>query len=687
MVFKLNRFHGKGNQYGCNEYGTSSWVNEQDWKLLFGEEKDAPRLVKIQCSVPSPFVIYSTINVWNPGSGIDLGNGVLSMPYESISSKILVGRNASVEVTEVDISGLPIAETITVELPKLNNTYWSEFEKNDVVHTFISDVQTAYVNQINFLFPLNKEPVLGQITHIIPAPTSIESVYRISPDTRIIFENLRTDSERVLDLHQVGGLDDTVRRIRKIIQIPMNHPEYYTRFGIERPKGILLYGPPGNGKTTIAREIAKSLGGASFITVNLTEVWASHVGEGEKILKQKFQEAERIGNCILFIDEIDSIAMIRDDKSAGYEVTLVGTLLSLMDGLNSNSKVFVIGATNRPDAIDPAFRRPGRFDIEEEIPLPKYEARRDILSKFIHIDEESLFDSEINESYVNKLAELTNGYSGADLKGLYREAALSAISRSIDFDEDGKEVIIEEAENCKINLVDFITAKDITTPTSMRGLDNIFGSVRWDDLIALEDIKAQMEELNRKLEYFCKQDAIYKRPSFANILISGDEGTGKETFVIAFAKYFNYEILTIDLLELESYEDISQAFHYIITTFMKLRLVRKVVLIIKNVDSGTGYYDKYIPFIFNQVSKISAHLPSFIFFICKETQYEQHLCGYQKCGIHFNLNLPKDVIINSICAKYGNVELPNTILMRIGEIITYLQEKSIEEEYKNALFT
>ena len=221
----------------------------------------------------------------------------------------------------------------------------------------------------------------------------------------------------------------------------------------------------------IARALSKSLG-ASFIEIDLSDALQKYKGVGEHNLAKKFEEAERKRNAVIFIDEIDAIASIRENDSAGHEVSLVGKLLSLMDGIKSNSRVFVIGATNRLYAIDPALRRPGRFDKELEVPLPDKEARYDILMKYVGLGVKEVYDSTITSEYLKVLANRIDGYSGADISALYREATMSAIRRQLVIDEvTGKATMMKSVESITMGKEDFEFAISVITATSKRNVD------------------------------------------------------------------------------------------------------------------------------------------------------------------------------------------------------------------------
>ena len=219
-----------------------------------------------------------------------------------------------------------------------------------------------------------------------------------------------------------------------------------------------------------AKAVAQSLG-ASFIEIDLTDALQKYKGVGEYNLGKKFEEAERKKNAVIFIDEIDSIASVRSFDSDNHEVTLVGKLLSLMDGIKSKHRVVVIGATNRLYAIDPALRRPGRFDKELEVPMPNCEARLDILKKYVKLEKQDLFDSSVNEEYLKQLAQEINGYSGADIAALYTESAMSAIRKQLQVDEKGKATMMKGIDDIVITKEDFDFAKEVVKTTQKRRLE------------------------------------------------------------------------------------------------------------------------------------------------------------------------------------------------------------------------
>jgi len=261
----------------------------------------------------------------------------------------------------------------------------------------------------------------------------------------------------------IGDLEEVKEKIREIVELPLKHPELFDRLGIEPPKGILLYGPPGVGKTLLAKALANETG-AYFIAINGPEVMSKYYGESEQKLRQIFEEAKKNAPAIIFIDEIDAIAPKREEVVGEVEKRVVAQLLALMDGLEERGKVVVIGATNRPDALDPALRRPGRFDREIEVPPPDKRARREILS--VHTRNVPLAE----DVDLDKLAEMTYGYTGADLAALVKEAAMNALRRflkehAIDLD---KPIPSELLQKLKVTMADFYRAMKNVAPSLMR---------------------------------------------------------------------------------------------------------------------------------------------------------------------------------------------------------------------------
>ncbi|MCE4617830.1 MAG: CDC48 family AAA ATPase [Desulfurococcales archaeon] len=321
----------------------------------------------------------------------------------------------------------------------------------------------------------------------------------------------------------IGDLEEAKERIREIVELPMKYPELFKHLGIEPPKGILLYGPPGTGKTLLAKALANEIG-AYFITINGPEIMSKFYGESEQRLREIFKEAEENAPSIIFIDEIDAIAPKREEVTGEVEKRVVAQLLTLMDGLKERGRVIVIGATNRPEALDPALRRPGRFDREIEIRPPDKRARVEILK--VHTRHMPLAE----DVDLEKIAEMTHGYTGADLAALAKEAAMAALRRFI---KAGKIDLSKEAiptsvlKELKVTMSDFMEAMKLVRPTLIREVFVELPEVKWEDIGGLENVK---QELREAVEWPLKHPKIFEEMGIRppkGILLFGPPGTGK----------------------------------------------------------------------------------------------------------------------------------------------------------------
>jgi transitional endoplasmic reticulum ATPase len=329
----------------------------------------------------------------------------------------------------------------------------------------------------------------------------------------------------------IGDLEDVKEKIREIVELPMRHPEIFQHLGIEPPKGVLLYGPPGVGKTLLAKALANEIG-AYFTSINGPEIMSKFYGESEQRLREIFEEAEKNAPAIIFIDEIDAIAPKREEVTGEVEKRVVAQLLALMDGIKGRGKVIVIGATNRPDAVDPALRRPGRFDREIEIRPPDAKARKEILQ--VHTRNMPLAE-DVN---LDKIAEQTHGYTGADLAALAREAAMSALRRFIkdrNIDLEQQQIPVNVLKELKVTMQDFIDAMKFIQPTLLREVYVEVPKVRWEDIGGLEEAKQQLREA---VEWPLKFPEIFEKLGIRppkGILLFGPPGTGKTMLAKAVA--------------------------------------------------------------------------------------------------------------------------------------------------------
>jgi transitional endoplasmic reticulum ATPase len=327
----------------------------------------------------------------------------------------------------------------------------------------------------------------------------------------------------------VGGLKREISKVREMIELPLRHPEIFDRLGIDPPKGVLLHGAPGTGKTLLAKSVA-SESGSNFVAINGPEVMSKFVGEAEKKIREIFEEAAENAPTVIFIDEIDAIAPKREEVTGEVERRVVAQILALMDGLKERGKVIVIGATNRPDALDPALRRPGRFDREIELRVPDREGRMEILE--IHTRAMPLAD-DVN---MDELAETTHGFVGADLAALCREAAMNALRRVLpDIDLQEQRIAPGILEKLFVTNNDFLDSMKSISPSALREVFIEVPNVHWGDIGGLDELKESLKEVVEwPLSNISSFQRIGIQPS-KGILLFGPPGTGKTLLTKAVA--------------------------------------------------------------------------------------------------------------------------------------------------------
>ena len=396
-----------------------------------------------------------------------------------------------------------------------------------------------------------------------PEPVKVEALAKGVP--RVTWED-------------IGDLEEVKERIREIVELPMRHPELFRHLGIEPPKGILLYGPPGVGKTLLAKALANEIG-AYFIAINGPEIMSKFYGESEARLREVFAEAEKNAPSIIFIDEIDAIAPKREEVVGEVEKRVVAQLLALMDGLKERGRVVVIGATNRIDAIDPALRRPGRFDREIEIPPPDKRARKAILE--VHTRNVPLAE-DVN---LEEIAELTHGYTGADLAALVKEAAMNALRRVLDkVNLERDEIPPEVLEELRITMNDFIKALRDVSPSGLREVLVEVPEVHWDDIGGLEDVKQQLREA---VEWPLKHPEVYEKMGIRppkGILLYGPPGCGKTLLAKAVATESEANFIAVKGPEILS-KWVGESERAIREIFKKARTYAPAVIFFDEIDA------------------------------------------------------------------------------------------------------
>ncbi|HTY47129.1 MAG TPA: CDC48 family AAA ATPase [Methanomassiliicoccales archaeon] len=376
----------------------------------------------------------------------------------------------------------------------------------------------------------------------------------------------------------IGGLSDEVKKVREMIELPLRHPELFERLGVEAPKGVLLHGPPGTGKTLLAKAVAGETN-ANFTSIGGPEIMSKFYGESEERLREIFKQAEENAPTIIFIDEIDSIAPKREEVTGETERRVVAQLLALMDGLESRGKVVVIGATNRPNALDPAIRRPGRFDREIEINIPNRDGRLEILQ--IHSRGMPL----AKDVDLEKLADLTHGYAGADLSALCKEAAMHSLRRVLpEIDLEAEQIPMEVLNKINVTKEDFFAALREMQPSTLREVLIERPNLHYEDIGGLEDAK---RELREAVEWPIKYGQVFEYMGGTppkGVLLYGPPGTGKTMLAKAVATESEANFINVKGPEFLS-KWVGESEKAVRETFRKARQAAPCIVFMDEIDS------------------------------------------------------------------------------------------------------
>ncbi len=411
---------------------------------------------------------------------------------------------------------------------------------------------------------LNKRPVVAGDRIFIPGMTLFaealpfaivstkpKGIVQVLPDTDIVIKEDAVDEEeqgdvQTISYEDIGGLGDQLQKVREMIELPLKHPILFRRLGIDPPRGVLLHGPPGTGKTLIAKAVASETN-AHFTSINGPEIISKYYGESEKQLREIFEEAASNAPAIIFIDELDSIAPKREDVSGEVERRVVAQLLTLLDGMQGRDNVVVIGATNRQDAIDPALRRPGRFDREIEIGVPDKNGRAEIIE--IHTRGMPISD----DFDVDWLLDNTHGFVGADISALVRESAMKALRRYLpEIDLDEEQIPPEVLEKMAVIMADFRMAIKEIEPSALREIYLEVPEVSWNEVGGLQDIKDRLKE---SVEWPLTKPELFEHFGInppRGIVLFGAPGTGKTLLAQAIANEAKANFITIKGPELIS---------------------------------------------------------------------------------------------------------------------------------------
>src|SRR6476646_6373701 len=480
----------------------------------------------------------STVLSW-PARESDRGKGLIRIDGYT-RNKLDVGMNDTIDVRKVeskDAKSITFAPTEPLRIVGAEE-YLAEYLNG----TLMTKGDTVPIN------------VMGQRIDLVVISTSPSGPVIINDSTKITVSEENAKAVQIskeggvpsITYEDIGGFRDEVARVREMIELPLRHPELFKRLGVEAPKGVLLHGPPGTGKTLLAKAVANETN-ANFFTIGGPEIMSKFYGESEEKLRNVFEQAEKNAPSIIFIDEIDSIAPKREEVSGEVERRVVAQLLSLMDGMSTRGKVVVIGATNRINAIDPALRRPGRFDREIEIGVPDKEGRLEILQ--IHTRGMPL-EKDVD---LGIIASMSHGFVGADLQAVAKEGGIRALRRVLpEIDLNTENIPSDILKKIVVKMDDFLSVIKEIEPSALREVFVEIPDVKWEDIGGLGDVKQELQEaVEWPLKYqglFVHSDATPPK----GILLYGPPGTGKTLMAKAAAHESEANFISIKGPELLS---------------------------------------------------------------------------------------------------------------------------------------
>ena len=484
-------------------------------------------------------------------------------------------------------AGVSIGDTVVVKKIQLQPAQRVVLAPSGVSGLSVSPEFAEYVKERLLHRPVRRGdvveiPVFNTALRFVVTSTAPATAVQVTPETEIVVKGEAVSEAELfvprVTYEDIGDLEDVKQKVREMIELPMRYPELFSHLGIDPPKGVLFYGPPGTGKTLLARAVANETG-AYFITINGPEIMSKFYGESEARLREIFKEAEENAPAIIFIDEIDAIAPKREEVTGEVERRVVAQLLALMDGLKGRGQVIVIGATNRPNAVDPALRRPGRFDREIAFPVPDKRARKEILQ--VHTRNMPLAD-DVN---LDELADVTHGFTGADLAALCREAAMRALRRFLPkLDLSKSSVPPEVLKELKVTRQDFLDALKDIQPSALREVYVEVPEVRWSDIGGLEDVKQQLCEA---VEWPLKHPEFFKEMGIdppKGVLLYGPPGCGKTLLAKAVATESEANFIAVKGPEVLS-KWVGESERAIREIFSKARQAAPCVVFFDEIDS------------------------------------------------------------------------------------------------------
>ena len=527
-------------------------------------------------------------------SQTDIGLGVIRIDGlvrknsgATIGGEVQIRKIKAVEAKKVVLA--PIDNNIRVQGDVRGLFAGKVMVQGDIIGSQIRSPKRSMNMGFGSLFDelMDFTPAMKELKFAVVS-TSPKDIVVVGPNTEVQLHESPVDVSTIegvgnlvdVSYEDIGGLKEEVKKVREMIEIPLKRPELFEKLGIAPPKGVLMHGPPGTGKTLLAKAVA-SESDAHFIAINGPEIMSKYVGGSEENLREYFEEAEENSPSIIFIDELDAIAPKREETNGEVERRTVAQLLTLMDGLKSRGQVVVIGATNRPDSLDPALRRPGRFDREIEIGVPDSEERKEVLE--IHTRNMPLAD----DVDLDKISNTTHGFVGADLESLCKEAAMRVVRRILPEIQNDEEIPKEVMEKIVVTGDDFKNAQKEIQPSALREVLVQIPDIKWSDIGGLENIK---QELKEAVEWPLKHPETFQRLGIRppkGTLLYGIPGTGKTLLAKAVASESEANFISIKGPELLS-KWVGESEKGVREVFRKAKQAAPTVIFFDEIDAIAG---------------------------------------------------------------------------------------------------
>ena len=527
-------------------------------------------------------------------SQTDIGLGVIRIDGlvrknsgATIGGEVQIRKIKAVEAKKVVLA--PIDNNIRVQGDVRGLFAGKVMVQGDIIGSQIRSPKPSMNMGFGSLFDelMDFTPAMKELKFAVVS-TSPKDIVVVGPNTEVQLHESPVDVSTIegvgnlvdVSYEDIGGLKEEVKKVREMIEIPLKRPELFEKLGIAPPKGVLMHGPPGTGKTLLAKAVA-SESDAHFIAINGPEIMSKYVGGSEENLRDYCEEAEDNSPSIIFIDELDAIAPKREETNGEVERRTVAQLLTLMDGLKSRGQVVVIGATNRPDSLDPALRRPGRFDREIEIGVPDSEERKEVLE--IHTRNMPLAD----DVDLDKISNTTHGFVGADLESLCKEAAMRVVRRILPEIQNDEEIPKEVMEKIVVTGDDFKNAQKEIQPSALREVLVQIPDIKWSDIGGLENIK---QELKEAVEWPLKHPETFQRLGIRppkGTLLYGIPGTGKTLLAKAVASESEANFISIKGPELLS-KWVGESEKGVREVFRKAKQAAPTVIFFDEIDAIAG---------------------------------------------------------------------------------------------------